>query len=224
MTDAASAVPDGYHTVTPYLIVPNADALLSFIEKAFGGKTRERHTDDDGRVMHAETTIGDSVIMVGQANDEWPPPARHDPPLRGRRGPGVPECFGRRRHLGPGAGGHALRGPVGRGGRPVGEPVVDGDADRIDVGSRSSGWFPTPWEASVTDTPTRRSHLALPAMDTPRSRDDPSVWKSREGPAIAPSAPCLIRRCCTKCHTCTNEHTGFHHDRKTPRHPCPRRS
>ena len=40
MTDAASGVPDGYHTVTPYLIVPDADALLSFIEKAFGGGFR----------------------------------------------------------------------------------------------------------------------------------------------------------------------------------------
>ena len=73
MTDTPSGVPDGYHTVTPYLIVPDADAVLTFIEKAFGGRTRERHTDDDGLVMHAETTIGDSVIMVGQANDEWPP-------------------------------------------------------------------------------------------------------------------------------------------------------
>jgi len=72
MSDALSHVPDGYHTVTPYLIVTDADALLSFIEKAFGGRTRTRHTDDDGRVMHAEITIGNSVIMVGEANEEFP--------------------------------------------------------------------------------------------------------------------------------------------------------
>jgi PhnB protein len=73
MSEAAQGVPPGYHTVTPYLIAPDADAVLAFIGEAFGGKTRERHTDDDGNVMHAEITIGDSVIMVGQANDEWPP-------------------------------------------------------------------------------------------------------------------------------------------------------
>jgi len=72
MSNALRHVPDGYRTVTPYLIVPDADALLSYIEKAFAGRTRSRHTDDDGRVMHAEITIGDSVVMVGEANEEFP--------------------------------------------------------------------------------------------------------------------------------------------------------
>lgn len=73
MPEPVAPIPEGYHTVTPYLLVSDADALLAFIEKAFGGETRSRHTDDRGRVMHAEARIGDSILMLGESNEEWAP-------------------------------------------------------------------------------------------------------------------------------------------------------
>ena len=71
MTSTAPGVPEGHHTVCPYLIVPDADLAIAFIEKAFGGTVREMHRTPDGRVMHAEIQIGDSVVMLGEANETW---------------------------------------------------------------------------------------------------------------------------------------------------------
>lgn len=72
MTDTVKPIPDGYHTVTPYLLVDDASAILRFIEHAFRGTILSRHVSADGRVMHAEAQIGDSRLMLGEANDEWP--------------------------------------------------------------------------------------------------------------------------------------------------------
>lgn len=72
MTDTVKPIPDGYHTVTPYLVVDDASAILSFIERAFGGTVRSRYLSPDGRVMHAEAQIGDSRVMLGEASGEWP--------------------------------------------------------------------------------------------------------------------------------------------------------
>lgn len=72
MTDTVKPIPDGYHTVTPYLIVDDASAILGFIERAFGGTVLSRYLSPDGRVMHAEAQIGDSRVMLGEASDEWP--------------------------------------------------------------------------------------------------------------------------------------------------------
>ena len=66
-------VPDGFHTLTPYLTVDNAQTLMNFIEQAFDGKVVYRMNDDEGNVRHAEMKIGDSMLMLGQARDEWHP-------------------------------------------------------------------------------------------------------------------------------------------------------
>ena len=68
---AVKPVPEGYHTATPYLIVSDADALLRFVTAAFQAKTVEDHRDASGRVVHADIMIGDSHIMLGQANEQW---------------------------------------------------------------------------------------------------------------------------------------------------------
>ena len=60
-----------YRTVTPYLVVPDADAVITFVTKAFGATEQMCQRNDDGSVMHAEMKIGDSLIMVGQAGDQW---------------------------------------------------------------------------------------------------------------------------------------------------------
>ena len=69
---AAKPIPDGYTAVTPYLIARNVDRILEFLETAFRATIVEVHRDGEGRVMHADVTIGDAHIMMGQANDKWP--------------------------------------------------------------------------------------------------------------------------------------------------------
>jgi PhnB protein len=63
--------PDTYRSVTPYLVVPDADAELAFLKSAFGGTEVTCQRNDDNTVMHAEIKIGDSLIMLGQAGAEW---------------------------------------------------------------------------------------------------------------------------------------------------------
>jgi PhnB protein len=60
-----------YHTVTPYLVVADADAELGFLEAAFGATVSLCHRGQDQKVMHAELKIGDSLVMLGQAGDQW---------------------------------------------------------------------------------------------------------------------------------------------------------
>jgi len=65
----AKAVPDGYRTATPYLIVKGAAEAIEFYKRAFGATEMLRMADPQGRVGHAEIKIGDSVIMLA---DEHP--------------------------------------------------------------------------------------------------------------------------------------------------------
>ena len=66
-------IPAGYHTVTPYLIVEGADALIEFLRRAFDAEVAFRMDKPDGSVAHAEVTIGDSRVMIGEAGGEWAP-------------------------------------------------------------------------------------------------------------------------------------------------------
>jgi PhnB protein len=68
---AVKPVPEGYHTAVPYLIVKDADKLLTFLKTAFDGKVKEEHRTADGKVMHADVIIGDSHIMMGQASEKY---------------------------------------------------------------------------------------------------------------------------------------------------------
>lgn len=62
-----------YRTVTPYLVVPDADAELAFLKSAFGGAEAECQRNPDGTVMHAEIVIGDSLVMLGQSGGPCKP-------------------------------------------------------------------------------------------------------------------------------------------------------
>jgi PhnB protein len=62
-------VPDGYHTITPYLSVNGATAAIEFYKKAFGAREVLKLAQPDGRVGHAELQIGESRIMLA---DEFP--------------------------------------------------------------------------------------------------------------------------------------------------------
>jgi PhnB protein len=65
---AVKPIPDGYHTVTPYLVASDAAALIDFVKRAFDAQVVVDMRHPDGTPMHAEVEIGDSRIMLGQAN------------------------------------------------------------------------------------------------------------------------------------------------------------
>jgi PhnB protein len=68
---AVKAIPDGYHSVTPYLTVHGAEKLLDFVKQAFDGQEMLRMPRADGSIGHAEVRIGDSMVMIGDATEQW---------------------------------------------------------------------------------------------------------------------------------------------------------
>ena len=61
---ATKPIPEGYHTVTPYLAVDDAAEAIAYYTKAFGAKERSRMEAPDGSIGHAELEIGDSLVML----------------------------------------------------------------------------------------------------------------------------------------------------------------
>lgn len=70
---SVKSIPDGYHTITPYLLVHGVAKLLSFLSEAFDASELERRLRPDGSIMHAEIRIGDSVVMMGEPLGELGP-------------------------------------------------------------------------------------------------------------------------------------------------------
>jgi len=62
-----------YRTITPYLVVRDADAEIAFLSKAFAAREMQCHRAEGGSVMHAELQIGDSLVMLGQAGGAFEP-------------------------------------------------------------------------------------------------------------------------------------------------------
>jgi PhnB protein len=73
MSDKVKPVPEGYHTVTPALTVQGTPKLIDFLKQAFDAKEIEVMKRPDGAIAHAEVRIGDSVVMLGEANAELKP-------------------------------------------------------------------------------------------------------------------------------------------------------
>jgi PhnB protein len=65
---AVKPIPDGYHTVTPYLMVEGASTVLEFAKQVFGAEEFVNMPAADGKIGHAEIRIGDSVVMVADAS------------------------------------------------------------------------------------------------------------------------------------------------------------
>ena len=61
--------PDGSHSVTPYLVVDDAEKVIEFVKAAFGAQEMFRMDGPDGKIAHAEVTIGDSIVMIGNAGE-----------------------------------------------------------------------------------------------------------------------------------------------------------
>ena len=70
MTAAVKAIPEGYHTVTPYLILSGAGDAIAFYKKALGAEEVMRMADPGGTIHHAEIEIGDSRIMLADEHPE----------------------------------------------------------------------------------------------------------------------------------------------------------
>ena len=79
MATAVKSIPDGYHTVTPYLIIRGAADALEFYKKAFGA-TELFRMEHGGKIGHAEMKIGDSPIMLA---DEFPEMGHKSPQTLG---------------------------------------------------------------------------------------------------------------------------------------------
>lgn len=65
-------IPQGYHAVTPYLIVADASALIDFLKAAFDAEEVCRVARPDGGLMHAQVRLGDSIVMMSGASTECP--------------------------------------------------------------------------------------------------------------------------------------------------------
>jgi PhnB protein len=72
MPNKVNAIPEGYHTATPYLIVKNGAQAIDFYKKAFGATELFRMADPSGKVRHAEIKIGNSPIMLAEEFPEFP--------------------------------------------------------------------------------------------------------------------------------------------------------
>jgi PhnB protein len=86
MAKKAQAIPQGYHTVTPSIVVAGASKAIDFYKRAFGAEEIMRFPGPDGTIMHAEIRIGDSIVMLG---DEMPEQGGRSPKSIG----GTPVSF-----------------------------------------------------------------------------------------------------------------------------------
>jgi PhnB protein len=70
---AVQPIPEGFHTITPYLTVARANELIDFLKFAFGAEECSRHVGEKGEVRHAQVKIGNSMMMLTEASEKYPP-------------------------------------------------------------------------------------------------------------------------------------------------------
>jgi PhnB protein len=69
---SAGPIPEGFHTITPNIIVKSVDTAVQYYKKAFGAEEIMRLTMPDGKVVHCELKFGDSRVNLGEAMEGWP--------------------------------------------------------------------------------------------------------------------------------------------------------
>ena len=119
--------PSGYNNVSPYLVVSDANATIDFLQKAFDAVEIRRFAGPDGRVMHAEVRIDDTVVMLADGSQGWPAIAAHV-------------------HVYVADVDESYRRAIAAGGVSVQEPVKKDDADRrsgVREGGGSTWWIAT---------------------------------------------------------------------------------
>jgi PhnB protein len=65
-------IPDGFHTITPNIIVDDAEKAVAFLKKAFNAVEKVRLTMPSGKIVHCELQIGDSRLNLGESMEGWP--------------------------------------------------------------------------------------------------------------------------------------------------------
>ncbi len=65
-------IPEGFRTLTPFLVVKGAEQIIDFLKNAFDAREHSIHRLPDGSIMHAEIQIGDSMLMMSEASDKFP--------------------------------------------------------------------------------------------------------------------------------------------------------
>jgi PhnB protein len=71
MTQQVQPVPEGFHTVTPHLVIKGASEAIEFYKKAFGAAEISRLPGPDGKLMHGSLKIGDSIVFLVDENPKW---------------------------------------------------------------------------------------------------------------------------------------------------------
>jgi uncharacterized glyoxalase superfamily protein PhnB len=134
--------PEGYPDASPYLIVEDAGRIIRFLAEAFDGEERRRYEDPAGGILHVEVQVGDSVIMLADAAEGWPP-------VRSYIHLYVPDADA------------AFRAGVQAGGRAVQEPARrPGDPDRRGGVEDPAGnvWWVATQERSDSPPEDREAH------------------------------------------------------------------
>jgi PhnB protein len=75
MAKSKGPIPEGFHTVTPYLVMPGIAGLMEFLKQAFDAQEQERMARPDGSIAHAAMRIGDSMVEMGEAPEGRAMPA-----------------------------------------------------------------------------------------------------------------------------------------------------
>jgi PhnB protein len=70
--NGVNAVPQGYHTVTPWIVSADTSRMLAFVRDAFGAEEIARVPNENGGIVHSETRIGNSVVMMFDGREDWP--------------------------------------------------------------------------------------------------------------------------------------------------------
>lgn len=68
---AIKPIPDGFHTITPYLLVNGAAKLIDFLQRAFGATITYCSKQPNGAIMHSQLKIGDSIVMLADARTDF---------------------------------------------------------------------------------------------------------------------------------------------------------
>lgn len=65
--------PSGYNSVSPYVVVRGAQQMIDLLKKIFDVKELRRYDDGKGRIVHGEVMLDDSIIMIADSTEQWPP-------------------------------------------------------------------------------------------------------------------------------------------------------
>ena len=68
-----SKIPEGYQTVTPYLIIQNAAGFIKFVQNVFNAELINKHMRDEDIIMHAELKVGNCIIMLADSTSQYLP-------------------------------------------------------------------------------------------------------------------------------------------------------